>query len=186
MPLKEKLTFKPFRPVAKLHGNCFALGTGKSLSEALIFGSTNPQHDKRLFIDLPILYMKTTSSEHKLSLFLFWRSEQFMYTTCSVVVNQWTIFCHIVDWLMQEWVLLKKIYQYLCQNNLCHNMFWACSEFEIFMYWACNSMNNLLSCCGLVDARKKFTCNNITVLNSQIECYSKNVYCWNPKKTLIK
>ena len=38
--------------------------TGKSLSEALIFASTNPQYDKRLFIDLPVQYMKTTSSEH--------------------------------------------------------------------------------------------------------------------------
>ena len=26
-------------------------GTGKSLSEALIIGSTNPQYDERLFID---------------------------------------------------------------------------------------------------------------------------------------
>ena len=57
MPLKEKLTFKPFRPVAKLHGNCFALGTGKSLSEAVILMSTNPQYNVRLFI-------KIASSEH--------------------------------------------------------------------------------------------------------------------------
>ena len=28
--------------------------TGKFLSEALIFGSTNPQYDKRLFSDLPV------------------------------------------------------------------------------------------------------------------------------------
>ena len=28
--------------------------TGKFLSEALIFGSTNPQYDKRLFTDLPV------------------------------------------------------------------------------------------------------------------------------------
>ena len=35
--------------------------TGKSLSEALILGSTNPQYDKILFIDLPVQYMKTTS-----------------------------------------------------------------------------------------------------------------------------
>ena len=28
--------------------------TGKSLSEALILGSTNPKYDKRLFIDLPV------------------------------------------------------------------------------------------------------------------------------------
>ena len=33
--------------------------TGKSFSEALILASTNPQYDKRLFIDLPVLYMKT-------------------------------------------------------------------------------------------------------------------------------
>ena len=38
--------------------------TGKSLSEALIFASTNPQYDDRLFIDLQVQYMKTTSSEH--------------------------------------------------------------------------------------------------------------------------
>ena len=37
--------------------------TGKSLSEALFLGSTNPQHDQRLFIDLPVQYMKN-SSEH--------------------------------------------------------------------------------------------------------------------------
>ena len=29
--------------------------TGKSLLEALIIASTNPQYDKRLFINLPIL-----------------------------------------------------------------------------------------------------------------------------------
>ena len=38
--------------------------TGKSFSEALILASTNPQYDKRLFIDLQVHYMKTTSSEH--------------------------------------------------------------------------------------------------------------------------
>ena len=38
--------------------------TGKSMSEAHILESTNLQYDKRLFIDLPVQYMKTTSSEH--------------------------------------------------------------------------------------------------------------------------
>ena len=33
-------------------------------SEALILASTNPQYDKRLFIDLPVQYMKTKSSEY--------------------------------------------------------------------------------------------------------------------------
>ena len=38
--------------------------TGKSFSEALILASTNPQFEKRLFMDLPVQYIKTTSSEH--------------------------------------------------------------------------------------------------------------------------
>ena len=42
----------------------YLVHTGKSLSETLILGSTNPQYEKRLFIDLPVQYMKTTSSEH--------------------------------------------------------------------------------------------------------------------------
>ena len=42
----------------------FHFGTGKSMSEALIFASINPQFDNRLFIELPIQYMKIPSSEH--------------------------------------------------------------------------------------------------------------------------
>ena len=37
---------------------------GRSFSEALILASTNPQYDKRLFIDLSVQYMKSTRSEH--------------------------------------------------------------------------------------------------------------------------
>ena len=36
----------------------------KSLSESVILASTNPQYDKRLFIELPVQYMKIPSSEH--------------------------------------------------------------------------------------------------------------------------
>ena len=59
--------------------------TGKSLSEALIFASTNPQYDDRLFIALRVQYMKIACSEHVVytNLFLFLHSEQFMYTTFS-------------------------------------------------------------------------------------------------------
>ena len=38
--------------------------TGESMSEALISASTNPQYDNRLFIELPLQYMKIPSSEH--------------------------------------------------------------------------------------------------------------------------
>ena len=37
---------------------------GKSLSEALIFASTNPQYDDILFIELQVQYVKIPSSEH--------------------------------------------------------------------------------------------------------------------------
>ena len=60
--------------------------TGKSLSEALIFASTNPQYDDRLFIELQVQYMKIPSSnlgEHVVYRNCFWHSEQFLYTTCS-------------------------------------------------------------------------------------------------------
>ena len=40
-------------------------GTGKSLSEALILTSTNPQYDNRLVIELPVQYIKTPSSENE-------------------------------------------------------------------------------------------------------------------------
>ena len=43
--------------------------TGKYLLEALILASTNPQYDKRLFMDLPVQYVKTTSSEHGENMF---------------------------------------------------------------------------------------------------------------------
>ena len=36
--------------------------TGKSLSEAPIFASTNPQYDNRLFIELQVQYTKIPSS----------------------------------------------------------------------------------------------------------------------------
>ena len=36
------------------------------IKEALILASTNPQYDDRFFMELPVLYMKTTSSEHVL------------------------------------------------------------------------------------------------------------------------
>ena len=44
-------------------GNFFLRSiTAKSLSEALIFASTNPQYDDRLFIELQVHYMKIPSS----------------------------------------------------------------------------------------------------------------------------
>ena len=46
----------------KKYFDVFICSAGKSLSEALIFASTIPQHDDRLLIELQVQYMKNTSS----------------------------------------------------------------------------------------------------------------------------
>ena len=47
---------------------------GKTLSEALIFASTKPQYENRLFIELQVQYMEIPSSEHG--------GEQVVYRNC--------------------------------------------------------------------------------------------------------
>ena len=84
----------------------------KSLSKALILASTNPQYNKRLFIELRVQYMKITSSEHV------------VYINCSECQN-------------------KNKEQFITHN----------------------SMNNLLSCCGLVDARIRAFDKDLPVTN---------------------
>ena len=73
--------------------------TGKSLSEARIFASTNPQYNDRLFIVLQVQYMKIpTLGGHVVYRNCFWHLEQFLYT-CSPHV-------------LQKEKLLTKIYLY--------------------------------------------------------------------------
>ena len=54
------------------------LNTGKSLSEALIFASTKPKCDNKLFIELEA----QTWGEHVVCRNCSWHSEQFLYTIC--------------------------------------------------------------------------------------------------------
>ena len=61
------------------------VSTGKSLSEALTFASTNPQYDDRFFVELQVQCMKIPSSEHGENMLC---TEKFMYTTCSPYVLQ--------------------------------------------------------------------------------------------------
>ena len=42
----------------------FVISKGKLFSEALILASTNPQYDKRLFLKIPVQYIKIASSGH--------------------------------------------------------------------------------------------------------------------------
>ncbi len=63
------------------------IDTGKSLSEAFILTSANPQNDKRFFINFPVQYMKTTSSEDVVYINCSEcqnkNKKQLLYTTCS-------------------------------------------------------------------------------------------------------
>ena len=61
----SKRTYSSSNPIVFIDGvrtPFLASLTGKSLSEALIFASTNPQYDNRLFIELQVQYMKIQSS----------------------------------------------------------------------------------------------------------------------------
>ena len=98
--------------------------TGKSYSNVLILASTNPQYDKRFFIELQVQYMKIASSEH---------GENMGRTCC-------------VHKLFFAFVLTFR-------TTYVHNMFYPCSELAIFMHQSCNSMNNLLRYCWLVEAK---------------------------------
>ena len=45
-------------------------------------------------------------------------------------------------------------------------MYTTCSELVVFMYWTGKSMNNLLSYCGLVDARISASEKDLPVLST--------------------
>ena len=51
-----------------------------------------------------------------------------------------------------------------CQKwNKKQFVYTKCSELVVFMFWTCNSMNNLLSYCGLVDAGISSSDKDLTV-----------------------
>jgi hypothetical protein len=62
---EKKRSREPFRICqSNLGGNWLDWLCYLSFSEAHILASTNPQYDKRLFIELLVQYMKIASSEH--------------------------------------------------------------------------------------------------------------------------
>ena len=59
--------------------------TGKSFSEALILASTNQQYEKRLFIELPVQHMKTTSADHGQNMSFHGNSTNNLLSYCRLV-----------------------------------------------------------------------------------------------------
>ena len=78
--------------------------TGKYLSEVLIFASTNPQYDDRLFVEIQVQYMKISSSEH---------GENMLCT--EIVFDIQNNFC--TQHVLQKEEFLTKIYLYNSDLN---------------------------------------------------------------------
>ena len=95
------------------------LCTGKSLSEALIFASTNPQYDYRLFI---------VHENCKLRI----PAEYVVYTNCCFcfVLTFRTILVHNMFYRCCE--LLKKIYLYQIKPNI-----WNLFKVVLIELWPC-------------------------------------------------
>ena len=51
------------------------------------------------------------------------------------------------------------------ENNFCTQHVLSRFELGIFMYWTCNSMNNMLSHCGLVNAKIRASDKDLPVTN---------------------
>ena len=83
------------------------IGAGKSFSEGLILASTNPQYDKRLFIDFPVLTWKLQAQNilctqivlnvktkkkticvHNIEVFMYWTGKS---------INNLLSYCGLVD-----------------------------------------------------------------------------------------
>ena len=71
--------------------------TGYSLSVGLFFASISPKYDSILSIELLVQYKKTTKLVHVVyvyKIFFFDIQDSLMYTTCTKLVIERTIFCH--------------------------------------------------------------------------------------------
>ena len=140
---------------------------GKSLSKALIFASTNPQYEDILFFELQVQYMKIPSStwgEHVVYRNCFWQrfTCNSKSLTTYLMLNNKNIFFQVYTGKSLSEALLFGEHgeKMLCTeiilnviNNFCTQHVLPRFELGIFMYWHCNSMNNLSSYCGLVDAK---------------------------------
>ena len=58
-----------------------------------------------------------------------------------------------------------------------HNMFSPPYELGIFMYWSSNSMNNMLSYCGLVDAKIRASDKDFPVIGDFLRLADRKQHC---------
>ena len=107
----------------------FYISTDKSFSEALILASTNPQYDKRLFIELQAQNIGRTCCVHKLLWISKLKQKQFVYTTCSPHVLSLEFSCielvnsmnNPLSYLWVSWCKNKTFWQRFTCTNLSTN-----------------------------------------------------------------
>ena len=73
-----------------------------------------------------------------------------------------------------------------CQNkNKKQFVYTTCSELVVFMYWTRNSMNNLLSYCGLANARISTSDKDLPVQGGLKMYYVQHILkCFSPRQKL--
>ena len=83
----------------------------------------------------------------------------FLYQLTHNMTKDCTFIYHFRTWKLQNQNMgrtccVDKLFWMSKQKTICvHTMFSPCSDLVVFMYWTGKSKNNLLSYCGLVDAR---------------------------------
>ena len=88
--------------------------------------------------------------------------------------------------LCQRLLFLQNIGRTCCVHKLfwmsksisVHNMLSPCSELGIFMYWTCNSMKNMSSYCGLVDAKIRASDKDLPVQLTLVANFLALWHCW--------
>ena len=67
-------------------------------------------------------------------------------------------------------LFIKSPDQYMKIPNSEQFMYTICYELGIFINWTCDSMNNLLSCCGLIEVRMSSSEKDLPVFNYKNNC----------------
>ena len=84
------------------------------MSEDLIFASTNPQYDDRLYIELQVQYLKIPSSEQGENK-LYTHEKKFTKNIlCPKILNEFTKFSLKNIWqTVEKWFFFTKDFKYL-------------------------------------------------------------------------
>ena len=86
-----------------------------------------------------------------------------------------------LNYQLSTWKLQAQYIHVVYKNcSECQNknqfVYTTCPELVIFLYWICNSMNNLLSYCGLLDARIRASDKDLPIHKYSWEIQAKLKY----------